>query len=299
MTDIITTDESTLTSTAISKQHTSLDSDITAFAKFVKSCIVHRGKGDYRTITHSTLGSLAHPIAKYNASLHISDEMYDKFVELYSAVIGKMNLHIVEKSILTAPFILDVDFVSEKSDRQYTETDIINIIKAVNSVFTKYTTASESDLTSYVFEKAHPTYNKATPTRFKDGFHIVYPNMQMDVPLRYFILDEVTRMAEVGNYFEHIDKQSKYCDILDHNIIHKNGILMYGSHKQNCRSYELTKIYDYNANEQEMRQYSNSECVMLMSRRKPPTNVIDFKPEYVESMVDKIEEICKQYKYFI
>jgi hypothetical protein len=183
------------------------------------------------------LGS--NPCKKYSIP---GNELFNFFV-LYSNCIGMENLHIAEAPKEYGPLLLDFDFVTKCSIRQYDKNDIRNVIDIANMVIGKYTI---SNVTSFIMEKYKPT---PAGSVFKDGFHIVYPYLSLSRNIRKKIIDELLKECISYGIFEHIQFTNKIESVIDRFVNNSSPWLLYGSSKVNGAPfrgshYSLTEIYN-------------------------------------------------------
>lgn len=225
------------------------------------------GKGVYHT--HTGMGP-------QSGSYNIPDDKMNEFMELYGKALGN-KLYIVERPKLIGPYIIDIDFNVKSSERQYTSKDIENIIRICNNIINKYYVGEDIDH-AYVMEKANSTPKK---DEFKDGFHIIYPNLGACQNMRYLITHELKVECIKKKILNHIKFTNKIDDVFDMRVIKSNGFMMYGSQKRDpvkqidCPIYVLTKIYDSDMNlsydikkTDEKIPYKHSELAKMLSNRK-------------------------------
>ena len=197
-------------------------------------------KGGYHT--HTAFGP---PFGKFN----IPEEKMEEFIGLYCDAMQRgCDLHIVERPRKNGPLLIDIDFNFDykHNERLYREDDIKYVVGCANSIIRKYYKWDSKTILSFVFEKPNPSLreNKEQGTKeWKDGFHIVYPYLPIDVSLRYLILEEVRDEARDEGVLD-FDILNSYDDAFDVSPIYRNGWFMYGSKKEKGQMYELTYIFD-------------------------------------------------------
>ncbi|CAH6421833.1 D5 DNA Primase [uncultured virus] len=235
-----------------------LNSDIKEFEKFLNE---HKKTETDEICTHTSFG---HPWG----SFYINDDDLDKFYELYIKILGKTNLHIVERPKTVGPLLIDIDlkFNDEFKERQYTIDDIKYVIKNTIVLLGKYYKLTKRMARSFVFEKNKPTYIEKNKT-YKDGFHIVFPFMPISKSMRYLIITELTDLVENKNGFEHLSYCNDIKDVFDISIISRNGWFLYGSKKPENQMYVLTNVFAYNL-EKEKNEYNKADLVTILSNRK-------------------------------
>ena len=164
------------------------------FEKFLKD---HKLDKEAKTYTHTCYG---HPYGKYD----ISGDDYQKFVNLYTKVLGKIDLHVTEKQLDIGPWLIDIDFKStnKHKERQYKSYHFEEIIKFCTKQITKYFSIKRRELEVFVFEKETPSFIEKS-NQYKDGFHIVYP-LPIHVDMRCLLYSELLEYIKTTNLFEDI-----------------------------------------------------------------------------------------------
>lgn len=201
---------------------------------FMNTYKIYKGES-VNEITHTDMG--------YNPGRwSIPKDQYPEFIRLYKKMIQKTTLAMVERSPLIAPFYFDADFHIESSDRCYTKKHIKETIKRINKIVRQYYDIKDDTLEVLIFEKPEPN-KQENKDIYKDGYHIMYPYLILDVKHRYFIYDKFLESVENKNFIEDIDYKNEIKDIFDKSVIYDNGVLMYGSNKKNREPYELTIIF--------------------------------------------------------
>ena len=89
-----------------------------------------------------------------------------------------------------------------------------------------------------------PYFEPIKQDNYKDGFHIIYPDVILDASMRYLIMEEATTDIEKDKIFDNLNILNTYDDIIDKSIVYRNGWLMYGSRKDKSQLYYISKIYD-------------------------------------------------------
>jgi len=243
--------------------------DVKNFVDFMKAHSV-RKEDTTTVITHTLMGPLHSAYAPFRGKYHIDGTDYETFMKLYKNAIGKMDMHIVERPKRIGPMVIDIDFKTNKQykERQYLDEHIEYIIEKYNKSFKKHLLVHDHEMTAYVFEKPDPTYDEKNK-EYKDGFHIVYPEIPLDVKKRYFFFDKVKQEILADDGFANIPFTNTYEEILDASVVMSNGILMYGSHKEGRAPYALTKIYKHDLKPENMDDYDDDfELISKFSIRR-------------------------------
>lgn len=177
-------------------------------------------------------------------SFAIPDDKMSAFNSLYMDVI--MTDHpvtLVERHSEVGPIVIDLDFVTKKEGRFYTDKTIENCIRLYNNVVRKYLDVEDKDLDAYVTEKPDPTFRSE---KYHDGVHIYYPNVCTTPALRALMRNKFIEAVEEQDIFKKIPHTNTIADIIDEAVVYRNGIIMYGSIKDPDfpdAKYELTKVY--------------------------------------------------------
>jgi len=215
---------------------------IREFNIFMRNHIVDnkdKPKNKKLPISHTDCGS---PYKSY----YISDEEYDDFLDLYTAVMGKKQLHLVERfGNSYGKFVVDIDFNydTDYCERRYNEDTIKYTILKVISALKKYYKLTSEIAKAFVLEKKNPTFDKKKLS-CKDGFHIIFPNVIISKDMRYLITEKTQRLVGEEDGFRHLNCKNPYDDIFDKTVAGSNGLTMYGSKKQNGgQYYHLTHVY--------------------------------------------------------
>jgi phage/plasmid-associated DNA primase len=242
-----------------------IDPDVTEFINFMKRHFKKK-EDKHIPITHTLMGPLHETRANVKGAFNIEGIDYNTFITLYKKAVTKMDMHIVERPCIVGPMLIDIDFKTHKKfkERQYLDEHIEYIIKKYTKYFKKYLNICNDDLKAYVLEKPSPTYDEKNQN-YKDGFHIVYPHIALDVKKRYYFFDITKKEIVTDDGFKDIPFINEYDDILDSSVIMNNGWLMYGAHKEGRDPYSLTKIYNYDMTEESLDNYDDNELISLLS----------------------------------
>ncbi len=195
--------------------------------------------GDGKELTHTSMGNV-------RGAWAVAKEDYSEFLRLYKRWSRKNVEAYVERSPAIAPYYFDIDFHTTKSNRYYDEEFIKETIRRINNIVIKNFDVEENStvLNSFVFEKFEPTEGKEND--YKDGFHIMYPELVLDVPSRYFLYDKFMEILGKDNYVsEKIPHNNELSEIFDKSVIEANGVLMYGCAKAGRDPYRLTRAYNH------------------------------------------------------
>lgn len=246
--------------------------------------------------THVTCGA---PYKKYN----IPDDKLDDFYEHYSNLCntGRIVLHMVERPKEIGPFIIDLDYDIGVANRVYTENHIKNVIKITTTILRTYFQIKKSkSLQAFVFEKKKPSKRDKNDENgnaiYKDGFHIIYPNVSLTVINRYFVTYLLEKKIASKNILEGIDFTNDISKIIDKSVVNANGLTMIGSRKKELTApnYVLTCVYDYENNLIENIDKSILTNVKLCSNRNH-MDKIPLKTNKIEEYTSIVNKLVKEY----
>lgn len=268
-----------------------MNKEIVEFQKCISNFTV-KGKGI--PYTHTDCGP---PWKKYD----IPANKMKKFHNYYSKVLNKIDLHITEKPKEVSCFTIDIDFKfdNKDSERQYNNKNTKYLIGKYLEKINEYFTIKKKDKISFLFEKNVPSFD-AKNKQYKDGFHIIFPNIALNKEMKYIISDEVKTLVEKDNDINGFSKMpfiNSYDDIFDVAVLGRNNWCMYGSKKHNGKLYRLTAIYDYKLKEKSMNKYTDKKLVRLLSVRKyDPDNIVEINKNVKEiEWGQKIKQISSKY----
>ena len=224
--------------------------------------ISKRVEGKGVEYTHTDCGP---PYKKYN----IDKKSQDEFYNIYSKVIGKKNLHITEKPKEVSPLTVDIDFKFSKKDseRMYTMDTVKYLINKYLEVINNNLKVKKSQRKSFFFEKDKPSEDKKN-NEWKDGFHIIFPDIPMNKMMKYIITDEVKELVKEEDGFSKIPFINSLDDVFDVCVLSRNNWCMYGSKKFNGSLYKLKKVFRWNMKEVKKNKFTSNDLVKLLSVRK-------------------------------
>lgn len=254
------------------------NSDIIKFVEFLKQ---HEVKEQGTDCSHTTLGTMfGLPWSKYN----IKNEDMETFLDLYGTVVSlqnkhKFTLHIVERPEYNCPIMVDLDFRQKEETRNYTLETVKYISKIYIDLIKKYVNVDTDNINAFVFEKPKPSFDDKQ-SNYKDGFHIMFPEIVIGAPLRYKILEEVQHIVTKNDGLKIINNTNSLEEIFDKSIVLRNGWMMYGSNKFRSQKYVLTHIYEDTLNELDISEYSDGELAKLLSIRNQDANLLELSQEF-------------------
>ena len=123
------------------------DKSLGEYKKFMSNYTAPYGPGV--PYTHSIVGK---PGGKYN----IPADKYKDFIELYINARRDGGFHLAEKPADISQLLIDIDLRSSIKKRQYTDQDIISIIKHSTKIIEKYYKINaDKELFAFVFKKTN------------------------------------------------------------------------------------------------------------------------------------------------
>ncbi len=252
--------------------------------EFLKAYRVNRGD----KFTHTSMGK---PFGSY----YIPKNKRKKFMKLYkNAWQEGADLHITEAHRLQGPIVIDIDwkYESETCERIYKPEHIKQIVESYNRVIKKYLVVPDEEMDAFVMEKPVPTFDKENKV-CKDGIHIQYPYISCIWQLRHVFREEVLKEFEDKGYFDDFNLINSLEDVFDKAVVKENNWLIYGGLKPDKPKYQLTKIYDNEADEIEI-EVDEKNLPDLLSIRK--FNKDTLTPYQKEVKEDEIRDRYKKIK---
>ena len=236
--------------------------------------------------THFSMGK---PYGCFNITKIDDQNLFSLYYE--KALREKSELYLLEKHKSNyGPIIIDIDinYQSNNEERKYNYEHIQNIIFYYNKVINKYLDVKKDDFYAFVTEKKSPSI--CSGNNYKDGFHILYPNIWVNNKIQFIIRDEVVKMAIKDNIFNDINPSNKYEDIFDIAVIQKNGWFLYGSGKPKKEKYELTHIIDKDFKKCNKSEFLGNKDLLIESlsiRSKGKNDLINIKSNISQTIIDE------------
>ena len=214
-----------------------------------------------------------------NGTFNIPDKDMAQFLTLYKRVLSASiankvlaPLFVVEKQLPVGPFVIDLDFKQLEKKRTYTQEHVQFVVKTFTDTIKKYIEYDEDSeqLYAYYFEKDSPSYD-SKQNKYKDGFHVIYPNLYLTAPLKYYITKKTEEIVEKSGVLDDLNMQNTYDEVFDKSVIARNGWMMYGSRKETGKLYKLVKIFDDDGDESDLiDSASPEELVSILCLRREP-----------------------------
>lgn len=202
-----------------------------------------QGETDY---THVSLGGQCFPGKFTIADSKTRSRLMKYTSELYNLGV---NLSIAERPKDNGPIKVDVDLNYPEDEfednslfpnkRLYNNDMVIKILDFYKEAIKEYCEPSEKQLKSILFEKEKYSIKNG---EIKDGFHIIFPHINLYYKIRHLIIEYVINKVENDSMF------NKYTntDIIDRSVVSSNCWLLYGCSKPNKEAYKVSKYHDCN-----------------------------------------------------
>ena len=190
--------------------------------------------------THVAFGSIT-------GKFYLDDSKKKEFMGLYTKAVsaGILDMPILETPNEYGPIIVDIDlevpFEAYTGKRLYDKKMIKAILEEFIKAIDHYLLVAPDKYKACLFEKKKPQEKEST---FKDGFHIIFPELCVSSKIRHLIRLRVVNacksMELFSTFTQPVDK------IIDKSVVSSNSWFMYGSRKPTGQLYELTKMYNKN-----------------------------------------------------
>jgi P4 family phage/plasmid primase-like protien len=230
------------------------------------------------SFTHLAVGK---PFKKFN----IPDDVYSEYIDLHTDALlaDHPDLHICEKPKDVGPLCIDIDlnFNETHGERQYNKKHIQKLVKIIKELINYYYKVNKNNLKAFVLEKDHPSYKK-DKKMYKDGIHIVYPNLPLHKHGRLLLMDEIKKKVISTGIFDDIPYTNDITDVFDATVIIVNGWMMHGANKATWNKkknkldigqfYKLTYIYKSSLKKEKLDKYTNEILPKMLCVRKYSNN---------------------------
>lgn len=227
--------------------------------------------------THAALGL-------NKGSYYIPSDDEEEFLALYYDALEKgADLDIVERHRDQSPILIDLDFRQDTEARRYTDEMIVGFLSVLKEQIMEYTEAH--DIKFFVLEKGIEARLDKKSGGYKDGIHVVCPDVVTKPEVQYIIRNNIIEKSMQGIFGDTFT--NSYADIYDEAVIYRNGWFMFGSKKPDEEyPWVVTKVYNTDLEEVD-NVHSDQELLSVLSIRN--------KFECVAVKEGKLEEV-KAYK---
>ena len=164
-------------------------------------------------------------------SYFVADADTGEFMALYIASLGS-PLHLTEKPIKTAlPLLVDLDLRWPTSERRYTPEFVADFVGCYSRIARQYLALPDA-AEWFVLEKPAPRPNTKLPGTWKDGVHLMCPQVAADHAVQKEIRAQFLKAHPA--FFASVSSSSKE-EVYDPVVLGSNNWLMYGS-KKGCEA---------------------------------------------------------------
>lgn len=169
--------------------------------------------------------------------------MDDNFLDFYWKVIESGHTGLIERPLNKTDNIvlLDIDLEQSKSDRQLTKGNIKTLVNLHFNTIKKFLDLNEP-IKYYIQLRSAPYKNPKNPSIYKDGLHLIVPNLRLPIEILYKIRESLINDDKIKQLFSKWNKPLK--DIIDESIIIQNGWYMYGSYKKGLEPYVNRYVFN-------------------------------------------------------
>ena len=243
--------------------------------------------------THVSMGGITFP-GKFNfADKNKRDKLAKYLAQAYEKGVV---FSIAEKLQTYAPIMIDIDLRYPKDsvkedfkdmNHLYDDDMITTVIDNYREAIKNYLNVSDNEMQCFIFEK-EKYGNKSGEA--SDGIHMIFPYIVVNNKVRHLIFKYVDDKLNQGLEDDLFSKYSNFSSVLDDKIISTNPWLMYGCAKPNGEPYKLTRIYDVDNDEIDLKTIGNTvDIVKLMSMRDDrweEDNATPFNDDYDEDKIN-------------
>jgi P4 family phage/plasmid primase-like protien len=231
----------------------------------------------------------------------IQEKDKDKFFKLYKKAINdKAEIYLSEGHRHQGPIIIDIDIKYPKDlkvEERIYKKFLIPFLRIYNEIVTRFLDPTEEEFLTFIFEKKEAT---ARDDCFKDGIHIMYPEICASNKLQYVMRNELVNKINDIKLFEGIGLINKTEDIIDKAVIETNNWMLYGSCKPGTPPYVLTEVLDYELKQLDKSKWENDIIYEYLSIRKfSKDDLTDYREGFDESIIMKEYEKLNKKKVII
>ncbi len=186
----------------------------------------------------------------------IPDTDHSTFMDLYvKAVEADVSMCIIERHRIVGQIAIDLDVVYKNTHANaesgwFFDDKFIDLFVNALATTIKSMVEIDNEMDSsliYVFRKPGIVAYNSETTNFKDGLHIMMPNVVSEPTVQKLLRRELMPhlQAIVDDLPDCFQIVSKIDDIYDASVIDRNGWMMYGSRKVGKPAYRLYKLYNF------------------------------------------------------
>lgn len=258
----------------ISKKQTHTNSIVNKKTNYFEFMNKHKSSTDY---THTSF---------IGGKWLINNDELELFYELYAKEIeNNKQMHITEKHQNDhSPIIIDFDFKYVNNIKSPLTIKVINnIIKNISDIV-KQSFCKLEDFTCIVTKRPSPYFDNRSK-KYKDGIHIIFPNIITSFDYQYMLRDEYLKImaSDIESVLKNCDVNDRDLEsIYDKSVIEDNNWFLYMSTKPHIPPYIIYKVYNSNI---QVKNMNISDIIKLMSIRNK-THMSVKSEKYDEFMID-------------
>jgi hypothetical protein len=164
-------------------------------------------------------------------SLPAGSEIEREFQQAYGACVDAgAAVHLTERHTALGPVVIDVDLRHAGSERVYTREHVKGFLDALVSVLVDYVSVPTVEVV--LLEKAGPRLCDKPGGGYKDGWHIVLPNVVTHAAVQHAVRSEFLQSPRCVEQLAAIPGVTTGAsEMYDDAVIERNGWLLYGSKK--------------------------------------------------------------------
>jgi phage/plasmid-associated DNA primase len=238
--------------------------------------------------------SIGNPKGSYMIPTEEKSHLHDLIYK--SVFVEKQPCHLTERppedGNTNIKIDLDFKFIETVTERRYTEQQIKQIVSLYHQAIINYLDINPEKLKAFIFER--DSSYKSVRGGYKDGIHIIYPDIICHTDIQHLIREYV--LLHIEPIIDPLQCENKVNDIVDKSVISTNGWLLYGCSKPDIRPYHLSRIFDSDLNDVDDLDLDERQLMDLLSiRDKPVTHTI--RPEHSNLLQPKQtlkQQIVKQ-----
>jgi hypothetical protein len=188
--------------------------------------------------------------------------LYNLYVE---ALRNGEELNITEKHKTVSPILIDLDFRQEGKERLYDKKYVSTFMNTLVSTVKYY--IDQQEMSVYVLEKPSPRLHKNT--LYKDGLHIIMPDVLTVPQIQHMIRDDILSYHATNIVPDGATNDPS--DVYDEAVIERNNWFMYGSKKPDeTNPWRVTTAYRLVGDKvEEITDFSPERLVRVLSIRAP------------------------------
>jgi phage/plasmid-associated DNA primase len=218
----------------------------------VKDIIQSKVSPSYRQLNEFLNSNPEYKTAKGDTSTNLIDQKFhatynipnDKFDELFTYLekcrLENLNISFAEKQQEYSGIMLDFDIYQKCSDRKITQRSFYKIIMQTADCLTK-TIKFNNVIVFHAFVIQKPEV-LPVDNMFKDGFHILIPEIQITRGHKRYIIDQLLKADVLKNAFREVPLVEDANKTLDTNSAHV-PVMFFGNSNKDKPTYLLTQFF--------------------------------------------------------